>query len=187
MKRLIGGGLTALAIGLAPLALAPSASASGYDQDTVGQFVDTVNAEANRFGTGHVPVYVEYIADSDIIAQSNGSAITFNSQWAALSPYRFNASMAEDVASGFTPGGCGGIQGVAIHEMGHVIDRMGGRAARQAVSQANATGQLGYDLHGYAFDGGSLNAGEAVAVSFQAVECGSATSTERQIYDLMFS
>ena len=48
MKNLIIGGLTAFAVALAPVALAPSASASGYDQDTVGQFVAAVNAEASQ-------------------------------------------------------------------------------------------------------------------------------------------
>jgi hypothetical protein len=152
----------------------------------VGQFVTAVNQESARYSTGPVSVYVDYISDERVIAQTNGQVITLNSQWAALSPSQFNASIADDIASGFTPGGCGGIQATAIHEMGHVIDRLGGRAARRVVS-ASASNIGTSDLHGYAFDEGSLNVGEAVAISFQAVECGSATFTEQQIYDVMFS
>jgi hypothetical protein len=184
-KTLIGA---LVAAGLASVTLAPTASATPYyDEDTVAQFVAAVNSEAARYNTGHVPVYVDYLPDNLVMAQTDGNGvITINSQWAALPPERFNALVAEDVAAGYQPGGCAGIQAVAIHEMGHVIDRLGGRAARSAVS-AHAYEIDGNDLHGYAFDGGSLNPGEAVAVSFQAVECGSATNIERHVYDVLVS
>ena len=83
--------------------------------------------------------------------------------------------------------GCDGISATAIHEMGHVIDGRRGMLARRAVAVAVANGQIGSDLHGYAYENGSVKPGEAVAVSFQAVECGSATATEQAIYNVLVS
>jgi hypothetical protein len=187
VKKLIGAGLAALALGLSATVLAPTASAAVINQDSVAQFIATVNYESDRYGTGPVRVYVADLGDDTVIAQTQYGAITVNASYAALSPEEFNASMSGDFASGYEPGGCGGIQAVAIHEFGHVIDQRNGAVTSRIVAQAVNAGQVGNDLHGYAFEGGRINPGEAVAVSFQAVECGSATPTERSIYNLLVS
>lgn len=181
MKKLIATALGAAT--LAALAVAPTAAA---DTSTVALFTYMVQAEAKKYGTGPIPVYVEYITDSTTIAQTDNNGITLNASWARMSPAEFNARIAEDVRVGFTPGGCAGIQATAIHEFGHVLDRRGGRAALQAV--AASSNRIGRDdLHSYAFDGEKLSPGEAVAISFQAVECGSATPVEQAIYKVLVS
>jgi hypothetical protein len=187
VKKLIGGGLAALALGLSATVLAPTASAAAViNQDTVAQFIATVNYESDRYGTGYVSVRVGEMDDPRAIAETDGYTITLNTSYAVMSPEQFNANIAEDIATGYQPGGCAGIQAVAIHEMGHVVDEHTGRFAYRSVAAASPA-QVGYNLHGYAFENGKINPGEAVAVSFQAVECGSATPTERSIYNLLVS
>jgi hypothetical protein len=183
MKKLIGGGLTALAIGLV---VTPVAHADSYNRETVAQFIATVNATAAKYGTGAIAVRVEHFDDGTTLAQTTDSGIVINSTWAAVSPAQFNAAIAEDVRRRYTPGGCAGIQATAIHEVGHILDRRSGQVARRAVGVAANKGKINNDeLHTYALEGGKLSPGEAVAISFQAVECGSATSTEKNIYNLL--
>ena len=67
------------------------------------------------------------------------------------------------------------------------MDQRQGSVNTAIVRRAATNGQVGYDLHGYAFEDGDINPGEAVAVSFQAHECGSATPTEERIYNLLIS
>ena len=185
MKKMIATALVGGAA-VAAMALAPSASAAS-DPDTVMQFSAAVNAEAARFGVAPVQVRIGILGDPNTIAETDGYAtITLNSNWASASPDEFNALIAEDVASGFQPGGCVGIQAIAIHEVGHIVDRAHGLITRQAVSRAAYSGQIG-SMHGYAYAGGRVNPAEAVAVSFQAAECGSATPTERAIYNVLVS
>lgn len=183
MKRLIGAGIVALAlVGLAPTAQADT----GYNRDTVAQFIATVNATAAKYGTGPVAVYVDNIGATENIAQTTEVGITINSYWAAVSPASFNAAIAEDVRVGYTPGGCPGIQATAIHEVGHILDRRSGQRARKALGAAINKGKInGDELHTYALEGGKISPGEAVAISFQAVECGTATSVEQDIYKLL--
>lgn len=186
MRKLIVGGLTALAVGLSGQVLTPTAQAAA-DQDTVAQFVAAVNAEADRWGLSPIQVSVANLGDDSIVAGTQYGVITLNLPYANLSPDQFNASVEDDIAAGYQPGGCGGIQAVAIHEVAHVIDQRNGAYARQVLTRAVAAGQVGTDLHGYAFENGVINPGEAIAVSFQATECGSATATERRIYNLLVS
>ena len=186
-KRWIVGGLTAIAA-LSTVALAPAASAAEVNSDTVTQFVAMVNYEAARYGMSPVSVYVNDLGDDTIVAGTQYGAITLNARYAAMTPEQFEADMADDFATGYEPGGCGAIQAVAIHEFGHVIDQRSGAVTRWVVAQAADAGRVGSDLHGYAFDeNGNIAAGEAVAVSFQAVECGSATATEVSIYNVLVS
>ena len=191
MRRLqVAAAALAVAGGVAAAgtAAAPHASAAAVNDETVSQFVETVNREADRYGLGYVSVTVADLGDDTIIAGTQYGAITLNLSWAVLPPEQFNALVAEDIAVGYEPGGCAGIQAVAVHEVGHVIDQRDGAVARKSVAIAASYGQVGYDLHGYAFDEyGAINPGEAVAVSFQAVECGSATPTEVSIYNVLVS
>ena len=163
----------------------PIASAASYNQDTLAQFRATVNDVSNRYGTGPVRITIAELGDNEAIAEARYGEITLDASWAMMSPSEFYANTADDFATGYQPAGCGGIQSVAIHEMGHVIDGSRGMVARRAVALAAANGRLGSDLHGYAYEYGSVKPGEAVAVSFQAVECGSATATEQAIYNVL--
>ena len=164
------------------LVLAPPASAAEINVDTVNQFLAAVQYEAEKYGTGYVSVSTGYFEDDDTIAMTSGydDHITLNALWAALPPERFNALMIDDVATGYQPGGCTGIAAVAIHEMGHVIDRRTGMNTRLAVAEAGYA-QIAPYVHSYGQD----SPGEAVAVSFQAAECGSATPTEMSIYNVL--
>jgi hypothetical protein len=183
MRRMLPAGLAVLALSTA---LAPAASAE-VNRDTVALFTAWVNYEADRYGTGPVQVVVQHLDEPLAVAGTDrNGVISLNTDWAVLSPEQFHAELADDMAAGYQPGGCSGIQAAAIHEMGHVIDRRRGQIARMTVTRSDALGQVGHDLHGYAFDeNGNLEPGEAVAVSFQAVECGSATPTEQRIYNLL--
>jgi hypothetical protein len=175
-------------ISAAALALAPTASATPlYNEATVDKFITVINMEAARYGQGHVPVYVDYLS-GNVIAMTQGGAVTLDATYAAMTPEVFDYYMSIDFASGHTPGGCNGIAAVAIHEFAHVIDQRGGSFTRAELTSYVNAGQIGYDMHGYAFNSnGTINPGEAVAVSFQAVECGSATPTETSIYNLLVS
>lgn len=184
MKRIIALVVTAIA---SALMLAPTASAS-YNTETVSQFVSMVNAEVAKYGTGPVSVYVDYLGTEIIAETGYDGTITLNASYAAMSPEQFNEYVADDVASGWMPGGCYGAYAVAIHEMGHIIDNRTGLLARYAVIDAANNGTIGYDMHGYAFDSyGRVNPIEAVAVSFQAAECGTATPTESAIYNALMN
>jgi len=176
----------------ATISTSATASASVYNEDTVAQFIAAIDREEARYGTGHVPVYVQEMNGADdynaIAATYSNGSIVINARYAAMTPEQFNAAVEEDVAAGYQPGGCSGIWDVAIHEMGHVIDNRHGRVARYTLAQAAAAGRVSSNMHGYAFNkDGSVNPGEAIAVSFQAVECGSATMTEQRIYNLLVS
>jgi hypothetical protein len=78
MKKLIGGGLMALTIGLGAIQAPVASAAESYNDDTVGQFIAMVNYETERWGLAHVPVYVRDLGDDTIIAGTQYGAITIN-------------------------------------------------------------------------------------------------------------
>jgi hypothetical protein len=153
---------------------------------TMQQIADVVYYVENKYATGDIPITTAVIGDRTLVAQANGAGIVVN-KWASTStPEQLNAELSDDIASGLHNAGCSPVAAYAIHEAAHVIDFRRGLIGTKRLI-ANAPHMSG-SIARYSFNAdGSLNALEAVASSFQAVECGSATPADFQIYEMLVS
>lgn len=163
------------------LVVAPLGHASPYPvYDTM---VNTVQYMIDKYGLG--PIDVDVAPLSDAYGQTRGNHIVFNSILIA-NPAQLEATFAQDVASGWIPGGCGAAQEVAIHESAHVLDWATGWSARSEFYAFYDNVQPGGLLSAYSYNAdGSVNVAEALANAVVAVECGTADKAERQLYELL--
>jgi hypothetical protein len=177
---------------VAGLALAVAAGfsaplASAENPDTVNQFTAAVNETAAKYGIGPVEVRVTPLRSG----QDRGVAEAYYLEYIALSP-EWAAKTPEQFAADMNPGhpeGCPVVRGVGIHEVGHMIIHRGTGGKHDAIKAAIQSGQIPRgEIHSPALtpDGTDIYIPEAAAVSFHAVECGSATPMEQQIYDLTY-
>lgn len=151
---------------------------------TMQEFVDVVGALEEKYGTGPIVIDTGYLGGPTVYAGADNAGITVNKWTSTSTPAQINAAVASDVASGYHNGGCDGVATIAVHETAHVIDQRRGfiGRARLAKNAATMTGEIA----GYSFNSdGSLNPAEAVAEAFQAVECGSASAVDYEIYRML--
>lgn len=175
--------VTAVAVVAVGLAQSPLAQAA--DRATAARFTAAVNEMVAKYHLTPIRVSVDKpMIGPDVVAQSDGSSIELSIEYGTMTPAQFNAALAHNMG-GYHPSGCDPIRMAAIHEVGHVIDARKSRKPRKSAAVAVGRGQLG-KLHGAAYDDdGSINPGEALAVSFSAVECGSATPSEVTLYHVL--
>jgi hypothetical protein len=151
---------------------------------TMQQFVDAVGILERKYGIGDIVVTTGFIGGPDVFAGANADGIIVNKFTSTQPPEKIADQLVDDVAMGYHRGGCTGPTLVAVHETAHVIDARRGYIgrARLAAAAPYMTGSIA----GYSFNAdGSLNPAEAVAEAFQAVECGSATAVDYQIYEML--
>lgn len=163
------------------LAVAPSGHASPYP--VYDEMLSTVQYMIDKYQLGHVDVYTAPMTDK--YGQSYANGIAFNSMFIA-DPALLEANFARDTASGWIPSGCDAARTVAIHESAHVMDWVtGGSAHSEFYALYNPVQPPGW-LSGYSYNAdGTVNVAEALANSVVAVECGSATVYDWQLYNLL--
>lgn len=186
----IGFALASITAVLAVL-LAPRSNADVYgwidsdDNPALTQaFINAVGVMEDKYGTGSIEVSTAWLDDPNAIAGANADGIVINKNWSRLSIAEWEASRADDIASGYHNPGCNAVAAIAIHETAHVIDWRQGFIGRQRL--ANAAPYMSGELSKYSFDPvGNLDPAEAIAEAFQAVECGSADAVEYELHSML--
>lgn len=170
----------ASALAAAALICAPSSHASPYP--VYDAMLATVQYMIDKYHIAEVDVQMAPLGE-DVYGRSQGTLIEFNSTL-VKNPALLEAHMAEDVAVGWIPGGCSPAQTVAIHESAHVLDYVTGKTAHNEAIAAYG-GQV-VELSGYSFDqNGVVDLDEALANAMVAVECGTATPLEADLYRML--
>ena len=179
------------------LASAPSAYGlllvkPGFDLDDDPVIAAEIIAVVNEVAIDHPAVRGVVISTEElpygIYAYAVDDKIAFNDQYTS-DPSEIRVMVDTDAKTGFHPplGRCTGPQMLAYHEAAHVIDRRGGRAARNQLAEKYGAGRhMRGKLSRYSFTLlGTLAPGEAIAEAFAAVKCNGGNKHEKEIYQLL--
>ena len=182
----------ALVVASAPTAFGLLLVKPGFDADDHPTVTAQIVAAVNEVARMHPEVRGVVLATQPlpygVYAFAVDDKIVFNDDYTS-DPNLIQTMVERDIEIGFHPplGRCTGAEMLAYHEAAHVIDRHGGRAARDQLIEQFGTGRDMHDvLSRYSFTMlGMFAPGEAIAEAFAAVKCNGGNEAEKKIYQLL--